>query len=105
MNKPKSPTKGPAALATPLAGLQRPVKWNWGFLGGSADKEPTCQCRRFKRHGFNPWVRKILLPWRRKCQPLQCSCLENSTSLVGYIPQGHKASDMTERTGMHAKWN
>ena len=26
-------------------------------------KESTCQCR---RHGFNPWVRKI--PWRRKMQ-------------------------------------
>ena len=24
---------------------------------------------------------------------------------VGYIPRGHKASDMTERTGMHTKWN
>ena len=30
-------------------------------------KEPTCQCRRLKRHGFNPWVRKI--PWRRAWQP------------------------------------
>ena len=35
-------------------------------------KERTCQCRRL---GFNPWVGKI--PWRRKCNPLQCSCLEN----------------------------
>ena len=25
------------------------------------------QCRRCKRHGFDPWVRKI--PWRRKWQP------------------------------------
>ena len=25
--------------------------------------EPTCQCRRHKRHRFDPWVRKI--PWRR----------------------------------------
>ena len=30
-------------------------------------KEPTCQCRRHKRCGFNPWVRKIL--WKRKWQP------------------------------------
>ena len=30
-------------------------------------KEPTCQCRRHKRPGFNPWVRKI--PWRRAWQP------------------------------------
>ena len=25
--------------------------------------EPACQCRRHKRHGFDPWVGKI--PWRR----------------------------------------
>ena len=39
-------------------------------------KEFTCQCR---RHGFDPWVRKI--PWRRKWQPPpppQDPCLENS---------------------------
>ena len=29
-------------------------------------KEPGCQCRRHKRHGFDSWVRKI--PWRRKWQ-------------------------------------
>jgi len=27
-------------------------------------KEPTCQCRRGKRRGFDPWVRRI--PWRTK---------------------------------------
>ena len=32
-----------------------------GFPGDSASKEPTCQCRRYKRCGFNPWVRKIPL--------------------------------------------
>ena len=35
--------------------------------GGASNKEPTCQFRRHKRHGFNPWVRKI--PWRRSWQP------------------------------------
>ena len=37
------------------------------FPGGSVGKETICQCRRHKRHGFNPWVRKIA--WRRKWQP------------------------------------
>ena len=32
-----------------------------------SSKEPTCQCRRHKRHGFHPWVRKI--PWRRAWKP------------------------------------
>ena len=30
-------------------------------------KEPACQCRRWKRFGLDPWVRKI--PWRRAWQP------------------------------------
>ena len=37
------------------------------FLSGSSGKEPACQCRRHKRHRFNPWVGKI--PWRRAGQP------------------------------------
>ena len=40
-------------------------------------KESTCQCRRCRRHGFDPWVRNIL--WRRNDNPLQRSCLEDST--------------------------
>ena len=42
------------------------------------------------------WVGKI--PWRRKWQPLQHSCLENphgQRSLAGYSPWGHKAWDTT----------
>ena len=30
------------------------------------NNESTCQCKRHKRRGFNPWVRKI--PWRSKWQ-------------------------------------
>ena len=33
-----------------------------GFPVGTSGKEPACQCRRHKRHGFDPWVWKI--PWR-----------------------------------------
>ena len=36
------------------------------FPGGVSGKEPTCQCRRHKKCGFNPWVRKI--SWRRAWQ-------------------------------------
>ena len=38
-------------------------------------KEPACQRRRCKRRGLGPWVGKI--PWSRKANPLQYSCLEN----------------------------
>ena len=40
-------------------------------LGGlprwCSGKESACQCRRRKRHEFNPWVGKT--PWRRAWQP------------------------------------
>ena len=31
----------------------------WSILGGSSGKESAYQCRRHKRHQFDPWVRKI----------------------------------------------
>ena len=34
-----------------------------GFPCGTSGKEPTCQCRRHKSRGFNPWV--VKMPWRR----------------------------------------
>ena len=46
-----------------------------GFPGGTSGKEPACQCRRHKRPGFDPWVRKI--PWRRAWQPTPVFLLEN----------------------------
>ena len=30
-----------------------------GLPVGDVGKEPTCQCRRHKRYGFNPWLGKI----------------------------------------------
>ena len=43
-----------------------------GFPGGANGKEPACQCRRYKRHGFHPEVEKI--PWRKNGNSLQYSC-------------------------------
>ena len=31
------------------------------FPGGASSEEPIRQCKRHKRHRFNPWVRRI--PW------------------------------------------
>ena len=39
--------------------------------GGASSQEPTCQCRRWQRPGFDPWVGKI--PWRRAWQPTPVS--------------------------------
>ena len=38
-----------------------------GFLGGTRDKEHACQCKRRRRHRFNPRVGKM--PRRRAWQP------------------------------------
>ena len=65
-------------------------------------KEAACQCRRYRRHGFEPCVRKI--PWRRKWQPTSVFLLEKSHGqrrLEGYSPCGHKESDTTERLSGH----
>ena len=59
-------------------------------------KEPASQCRRGKRHGFNPWVRKI--PCVGNSYPLQHSCLENSKDRGAWwaIAHGVTESDTTE---------
>ena len=44
------------------------INWysHYDFPGGASGKEPACQRRRHKKHGFDPWVRKI--PWGRARQ-------------------------------------
>ena len=64
----------------------------YGFPGGASDKEPTCQCRRHKRCGFDPWVGKI--PWRRthSSNPLQYSWPENSMDIGAWWRLVHSVS-------------
>ena len=64
---------------------------NGGFPSATSGKEPACQCRRYKRCGFDPWVRKI--PWRRARQPTSVFLPGEShgqRSPVGYSPQGYR---------------
>ena len=42
---------------------------------GASGKEPTCQCRRHKRRGFDPGSGRS--PGAARGNPLQYSCLEN----------------------------
>ena len=68
-----------------------------GVPGGASGKEPTCQCRRLQRHGFDPWVRKV--PWRRKWQPTPVYLpgkSQGQRALVGCSPRGCKEPDTTE---------
>ena len=48
----------------PFSGRQFPLL---ALPGGACGKEPACQCTRYKRCGFDPWVGEI--PWRRAWQP------------------------------------
>ena len=70
---------------------------------GVSGKEPTFQCRRCKRRGFDPWVEKI--PWRRAWQLTPVFLPGEShgqRGLAGYGPLGRKGSYMTEAT-QHAR--
>ena len=70
-----------------------------GFPGGASVKEPACQCRSYRRPGFDPWVGKI--PWRRAWQPIPVFLPGESLgqrNLAGYSPCSHKESDVTEVT-------
>ena len=74
-----------------------------GFPDGSSGKEPVCQCRRCKRLGLDPWIRKI--SWGRKWLPTPAFLPGEShglRSLAGYSPWRHKELDTTEQLSMHA---
>ena len=71
----------------------------WCLPRWLSSKESASQCR---RHGFDPWVGKI--PWTRKWQPLQDSCLGNSTDRGAWqatVHGGLKESDTTEQQSTH----
>ena len=75
-----------------------------GLSRWHSGEEPVCQCRRCKRHGFDPWVRKI--SWNRKWQPTPVFLpgrFRGQRCLTGYSPWGGKESDMTEHVGTHVR--
>ena len=74
-----------------------------GFPECFGDKEPTCQCRRCKRYGFDPRMGKI--PWRRKWQ--HSGILAWKTPLTeepaDFSPWGHKESDTTSSSALRLR--
>ena len=67
-----------------------------GLARWLSGKESACQCRRWKRCRFDPWLGRI--PWSRKWQPTPVFLPENfpgQRSLVGEGSRGHKELDMT----------
>ena len=76
-----------------------PIWLALGFPMGTSGKEPVCQCRRHRRHEFDPWVGKT--PWKRTWQPNPVSLpgqFHGQRSLLGYSPWGLKEADTTEGT-------
>ena len=67
-----------------------------------SSKESTCQHRRHKRHGFDPWIRKI--PWRRAWQSTLVFLPGEShgqSILVPHSSWGHKELDTTEQSPLY----
>ena len=83
----KVPGHTPDVLSQSLAWFHARCVYILSFPGGASGKEPTCQSRRQKRHGFNPWVGKI--SWRRAWKPTSVFFPGKShgqRSLAGYSP-------------------
>ena len=65
------------------------LTWFPGLSLCLSGEEHACQ---YRRHGFNPWVRKI--PWNRKWQPTPVflpGTYHSQRNLVGYSPWDHKS--------------
>ena len=60
------------------------------LIGGPNGKELACRCRRLKRCGFDPWIRKV--PGEENGNPLQYSCLENPMDRGAWWVTGHRVT-------------
>ena len=93
---------GPSPFSSHISFLKqgptyRAIPEKHGLLRWASGKEPTCRCRRLKKCGFSPWVRKI--PWRRAWQITPVFLSREShgqRSLESYGPWGRQESEMTE---------
>ena len=77
------------------------MRAGWGLFASLTQValavKTASQCRRCKRHRFDPWYGKI--PWRRPWQPTLVSLpgeFHGQRSLAGYSPWGCKQSGTTE---------
>jgi len=71
------------------------------FPGGASGKEPTCEYRRCKRCGFDPWVRKV--PGERNGNLLQYSRLEKSMDRGAWWATVHGIAKSQARLSSHTQ--
>jgi len=68
-----------------------------GLPRGLSGKEFTCQCRRYRKHGFDPQVRKISRRRQWQLTPIFLPVKSYGQRIwVGYSPWGLKESDITK---------
>ena len=93
-------------LGPSFSGFSTSSSHDWGLPGGSDGKRIRLPCRRL---GFGPRVRKM--PWRRICNPLQYSCLENpldrgdwQVTVHGVSKSWHTSQDFSLNFGFWGPW-
>ena len=92
----KGATSTPVGRAIPPPGIMVPLPV-WGFPGSTSGEESACQCRGHKRHGFDPWARKIPGEGNGNLFRLFLPGESNGqSSLVAAVLGGCKQLDMTE---------
>ena len=64
--------------------------------------ESTCQCRRHRRHEFNPWVNKV--PWRRKWQPTPVFLAGNLMHRGAWGVTDHEVTKSQTQGSKHVCW-
>ena len=71
-----------------------------GFLGGSAGKEPACQCMTARDMGLTPGSGRF--HGDGKGNPLQYFCLENFTDSGAWLATVHVVAKCRTRLSTHA---
>ena len=88
--------KGRSDPGITLVNIQ--AMYTTGFPGGASGKGPACQCRRQKRHGFDPWCQEdTLYKEMATHSSILAQRIPQKRSLASYRPSGHTESDITER--------
>ena len=79
-------------------GETTPCYLNDTFKSRGTVVKNSLQCKRFKRHGFNPWVRKI--PWR-KWQPTPVFLLGKSHERRAWRATVHGVAKIQAQLSIH----
>ena len=73
------------ATTVPILSIRKQIQ---GLPRWCSGEESACQCRRWKRRGFDPWVGKI--PWKRKWQPTPVFLPGESHALRSLADYSHR---------------